>query len=103
MEEDGTYEDFLAAITYNYGELNEQLSAPVNMYNGRGPILCHGVARQFETVLECVQVCCGMNYDFFKQITTNSGQYGRLNMNDLGYLGGSHWTNITAQEMIRFH
>ena len=42
-EEDGNYEDFLGGITYNYGDLNEQLSAPVNMYNGRGPILCHGV------------------------------------------------------------
>jgi len=39
MEEDGNYEDFLGCITYNYGDLNEQLSAPVNMYNGRGPIL----------------------------------------------------------------
>jgi hypothetical protein len=38
------------------------------MYNGRGPILCHGVARCFETVLECFQVCGGKDYEFFKQI-----------------------------------
>lgn len=69
------------------------------MYNGRGPILHHGVAQQFETVLECVQVCGGMDYEFFKQ----SNQYSRLNMKDLGYFRGSHLTNITVQEMIYFH
>jgi len=35
MEEDGNYEDFLGGNTYNYGDLNEQLTAPANMYNGR--------------------------------------------------------------------
>ena len=103
MEEDGNYEDFLGRITYNYGDLNEQLSAPVKMYNGSGPILHQGVARCFETILECVQVCGGMDYEFFKRIRANSNQYGRLNMNDLGDFGGSPWTNITVQEMIRFH
>ncbi len=44
MEKDGHYEDFLAGITYNYGDLDEQLTVPVNMYNGRGPTLWHIVA-----------------------------------------------------------
>ena len=101
MEEDGNYEDFLGRITYNYGDLNERLSAPVNMC--RGPILRRGVARRFETILDCVQVCGGMDYEFFKRITANSNQYVRLNMNDLGEFGGSPWTNITVQEMVRFH
>ena len=56
-----------------------------------------------ETVLECIQVCGEMDYEFFKRITANSNQYSRLNMNDLGYFRGSHWTKITVQEMICFH
>ena len=103
MEEDGNYADFLRGISYNYADLNEELTAPVNMYNGRGPILCHGVTRHFKTVLEYVQVCGGMDYEFFKWIKVNSNQYSRFNMNDLGDFGGSCWTNITVHEMIRVH
>lgn len=44
-----------------------------------------------------------MGYDFFKRITANSNQYGRLNMNDQGEFGVSQWSNITDQEKIVFH
>ena len=81
MEEDGTCDDFLTSITYNYGELTEQLSTPVNMYNGRGPCLRHGVARRFDTVMGCLEVCSGMDYEFFKCITANSNEYARMHMN----------------------
>ena len=53
MEEDGTYEDFLSGIEYNYDDLEAELTPPNNMYNGRGPCLRHGVARRFETVMGC--------------------------------------------------
>ena len=57
MEQDGKYEDFLGRITYNYGDLNEQLSAPVNMYNGRRPFfveVLHVILKQSWNVYKFV-------------------------------------------------
>ena len=63
------------------------------MYNGRGPCLRYGVANRFQTVMECVGVCGGMDYDFFKRITANSNEYARLNMSNEGVFAGTDWTN----------
>jgi len=103
MEEDGNYDDFLNGLTFNFQEMEEELTPPVNMYDGRGPSLQRGVARQFESILECVSICGGMDYDFFKQVTANSNSYARMHMTHSGKFGGSPWSNISVQEMIQFH
>ncbi len=102
MDEDSTYEDFLSGIKYNYDDLEAELTPPNNMYNGRGPCLRHGVAQRFETVMGCLEVCSGMDYQFFKHITANSNEYARIHMNTNGQYVGSNWSNITVEEMVRF-
>ena len=102
MEEDGTYEGFFSGIEYNYDDLEAELTPPNNMYNGRGPCLRHAVARRFETVMGCLEVCSGMDYEFFKCIIANSNEYARMHMNNDGQYAGSNWTNVTVEEMVRF-
>ena len=103
MEEDGTYDDFLSGLKFLFGDLDHELSPPVNMYNGKGPCLHHGVSKKFNTIFECVSVAGGMDYEFFKRLTANSNEYARLHMSQDGEFGGSKWSNISVQEMIRFH
>ena len=38
VEEDQNYDNFLSGISFNYGDLHEQLTPPVNMYNDRGHV-----------------------------------------------------------------
>ena len=102
MEEDGNYDDFLDGIEFNYNNLTTKLTPPNNMYNGRGPCLRHGVARRFDTVMGCLEVCSGMDYEFFKRITANSNEYARMHMNNDGQYAGSNWTNVTVEETVRF-
>ena len=45
-----------------------ELTPPINMYDGRGPSLWHGVARQFESVFEFVSACGGMDYNFLSEL-----------------------------------
>ena len=47
MEEDGTYDDFLSGLKFSFVDLDHELSPPVNMYNGKGPCLRHGVSKFF--------------------------------------------------------
>ena len=103
MEDNGNHNDFLNELIFNYQKLEVVLTPPINLYNGRGPPLCHGVARQFDIALECVSVCGGMGYNVFKQVTTNSNSYARMNMIDSGYVGGSPLSNISVQEMVQYH
>jgi hypothetical protein len=52
--------------------------------------------------MECVGVCGGMDYDFFKQITANSNEHARLNMSNEGVFAGKDWTNVTVEEFVHF-
>jgi hypothetical protein len=56
MEEDGKYDDFLSGMNFSYGYLNNELSPPVNTYNGKGPCLHHAVPKTFNTVVQCVSI-----------------------------------------------
>ena len=71
------------------------------MYNGRGPCLRRGVVRRFDTVLGCLDLCSGMDYEVFKRITANANEYARMHMNNDGQYAGSNWTNVTVEEMMR--
>ena len=102
-EEDCNYDDILSGLTFLYSDLTHELSPPPNMYKGRGPALRHGIARKFSTVIECVAVVGGLEYNYFKRLTANSNEYVRMNMNNCGKFGGSPWSNITVEEMIQFH
>lgn len=69
MEMDGQYNvDNLAETTFHYEELEEgeELQPPTNMYNGPGPCLRRGVSRRFNTAFDCIKVCGGLSYHFFK-------------------------------------
>jgi hypothetical protein len=46
MEEDGIYDDFLTGLKFSYGDLNHELTPPVNMYNGKGPCLHLGIVKK---------------------------------------------------------
>ena len=105
MEEDGDSNTLLGGISFNFQDLNEDLTPPLNLYNGCGPKLCQGVTRRFSIPLECVGECGGMNYQFFKRITANSNEYANAwqNTENNYVFGGVIWCNISVQEMIRFH
>ena len=64
MEEDGNYDGFLNGLAFHYKELEVALTSPINKYYCQGPSLCHGLAKKFSTVLECVFVCRDMDYIF---------------------------------------
>ena len=100
MEEEGKYNDFLGGLTYNYGEFNENLTPPVNIYNGQGSCLHHGVTRIFNTVFECAAVYSGMENEYFKCHPKISNEFTRQNMNERGNVAGYNWSNIYIQEMI---
>lgn len=102
MKDDGTYDDFLNGFNFNNGDLEEELTPLVNMYNGRVPSLCHGVARMVMTSIECVEVVGAIAYDFFCSLTANSNQYAQYHMNEKGEFRGSSWCNISVQEMAQF-
>jgi len=93
MEEDGDYDNFLSGMQFIYEELESELT-PHLIYNGRGPCLRYGVDKRFQTVMECVGVCGGMDYDFFKWIMANSNEYARLKMSNEGVFAGTDWTKI---------
>jgi hypothetical protein len=103
MEEDGNYESLLGGIKFDFKDLAEELTPPVNMYNGHGPSLRHGVASRFNTLFECVSKCGGMDYKFFNRITANLNEYTRCHMDEINHFVGGSWSNISVQEMIRFH
>ena len=102
MEEDGNYEDLLSGLSFEYSDLTSELAPPANMYNGRGPCLRHGVARRFNTIMEYIAVAGGLDYDYFKRLTSNSNKYARRHINFSVEFGGLPWANITVEEMIRF-
>ena len=102
IEEDGNYEDFLAGIKFNCNDLATEVTPSNNMYIGRGPCLRHGVVRRFNTMMGCLKVCSGMDYEFFNRITANSNEYARMHMNNDGQYAGSNWTNVALEEMVRF-
>ncbi len=39
MEEDGDYNTLLGGISFDFWDLNEDLTPPLNLYNGCGPIM----------------------------------------------------------------
>jgi hypothetical protein len=59
------------------------------MYNDRGPCLCPGFARKFNTAFECGSICRGMDNEFFKHMTAKSSEYMRMSMDERGELAGS--------------
>ena len=44
-----------------------------------------------------------MDYKFFKLIAANSNEYARCHMHENNHFGEDSWSNISVQEMIRFH
>ena len=72
------------------------------MYHGKGPSLRHGVACKFNNTMECIAICSGLDYNFFKRLTANSNQFARQHMNVEGNYTVSQWSNISVQEMIHF-
>jgi len=102
MENDGDYAGIMRDIQFDYQELRHLLVPPEDMYDGDGPCLKPRVAAKFRTVFECALVCGGMSYSFWKRLTCNSNQYGRIHQVN-GKFGGYQWANITVEEMIRFH
>ena len=100
MEEDGDYNALLGGISFNFQDLNEDLTPPLNLYNGCGPKLRQGVAQYFSTPFECVGECGGMSYQFFKRITVNSNEYACQNADNNNVFGGDIWCNISVQEMF---
>ena len=52
--------------------------------------------------MECIAVAGGLDYDYFKWLTSSSNEYARRHINFSGEFGGSPWTNIMVEEMIRF-
>ncbi len=49
-----------------------------------------------------LEVCSGMDYEFFKHFTANWNEYARMHMNNDGQYAGTNWTNVTVEEMVRF-
>ena len=56
-----------------------------------------------KTAMECIAVAGGLDYNYFRRLTANSNEYARTKMNNRGEFGGSYWSNISVEEMIRFH
>ena len=53
-------------------------------------------------MMGCLEVCSGMDYQFFERIAAHSNEYARIHMNTNGQYAGSNWSNITVEEMVRF-
>ena len=56
--------------------------------------------KKISTVFECIKVCGGLDYNFFKGKTANSNQYARQEMTADNKFAGLIWK---VQEMVRFH
>ena len=54
-----------------YSDLTQELSPPPNMYYGHGPTFRYGAVRKFSTVMMCVAVVGGLDYNYIKRLTAN--------------------------------
>ena len=105
MEMDGkeTHAEFVSKLHFHYEPLDTPLVEPTTMYDGDGPCLRRGVRDKFHTAFECVQVCGGLNLQFFKRLATNSSSYARTHQKADKTFVGYAWNNITTEKRIRFN
>ena len=86
-------------------EIDDSIDGPIenDCYNGPHG-LKKGVAKKFETVLQCLFQTSAMDSHFFQRLVSQSNKIARRRMakrNSTLFLGHK-WTNITVGEMIRF-
>ena len=77
MEMGGKYD---TNHSYEYVDLEEEITPPTNLYNGPGPCLRCGVAECIKNLLDAVSICSRFNYNFIKRVTTNSNEYARSHL-----------------------
>ena len=84
---------------------DESIEGPPETDRYNGPHgLRKGVAKSFDTVLQCVMNTTALSKMFFQRITSESNKYARNEMkkrNSTLFIGHK-WKNITVAEMIRF-
>jgi hypothetical protein len=92
----------LAGIEFKYDDLESESTHPANVYNGKALSHRYVVARRFDMVMGCIEVCSGMDYDFLKHSTANSNEHARMHTIPEGLIAGTDWTNVTVEEMTCF-
>lgn len=100
IEEDDNCDHPFSGVTFQCSDLSNKLLPPLHMDNGCSPCLQHGIARKFKTVMECIPLAGGLNYNYFKRCTANSSEYVKSKMSICREFGDSCWSII---EIIRFH
>ena len=102
MSEDGNY-DMHFDWQFKLLSDSNKLSRSHNMYNGPGPCLKQGIGKSFNTAMQCVGKCGGMDMEFFHHITANTIEYAMQQMDcDTNCFSGSKWVNIKLEEIIHF-
>lgn len=86
----------IMGLTFSYSNLSYESSPHMNMYNDYGHTLQHGIASKFMTIMECIAVVGGMDYDYFKRLTAYSNEYATSKMNTSGDFAGLCWSKITV-------
>ena len=74
-----SYTQFVSKLSWKYEDLESPLVEPTTIYEGPGPCLREGVQEKFNAVFECANVCGGLDYLFYKRLTTNSNIYAQTN------------------------